>query len=1422
MGLFACVSLSVIPAVPAAAVSPGVGFTGDALSTWQTDGIVWTLAEAGSRVYAGGSFASVRPPGAALGTSSQPAANMVVLDSATGAPTACRLDFTIGTGTATVRSTAVSADGGTLYVGGYFGAVNGISVSNLAAIDTATCTPSATFHPAVASVVRAMAVSGDTLYLAGDFVSVGGQPRQYLAAVDGRTGAVRPWLADADQPARAIAVTPDGTRVIVGGEFSQVRGANSRALAVLSASDGSLVRAYPAPFIPSTSAVKDIAVDAASNSFYIGAEGTGGGVFDGRAAFSLDTLDQRWRDTCLGATQAVLVFQGALYAGHHLHDCRTMGGFPDRERQYLTAQSTADGSFLGWYPDTNAGNGEGIGPRDLMTATGSGTPQLWLAGEFTTVNGKAQQSLTRFGSTPDIGSPSLPVVNVSSLAKGTAQVHIQGSQDTDDADLTYSVFRNGGSTPVWTGSARSWWYTQPQLTFVDTGLTPGTTVSYRVRASDGVTSSVLSTAVSTVVADSDNPYASAVLADSPEMFLRYDDVLGTTFAADSSSGRVDGTYSGGTTRAAGALSAGANTALGLNGTSAYAYTDAVRAAPADVTVETWLRTTTTRGGRIVGFSQGNMRQSTTTDRQLYMLNDGRVSFGVQAPAYTVLTSPNPLNDGAWHHLVGTRGPEGMALYVDGVRVGLNGVSGSVSYTGYWRVGWDTTSGWPSRPTSAYFAGELDETAAYTKVLTADRVAAHYRASGRTLAAVPTPADAYGRTVSGDGPLLQWRLDTTSGSTLLDSTEARLDATRDPSTSLGVAGALATGTALRLEGGSVGAAAAVRSTGSPNDYTLETWVRSTSTRGGRFLGMGSSPTGTSTTVDRQLYLRDDGRVSFGYLNGNSRTAVSSTSAINDGVWHHVVATRTAGATRLYVDGALAASGGTNTTSSTTGWWRLGGDRLTSWPNTPRNTHLAGDLDEVAVYGKALSASAVFAHYATARPAADATPPSAVSGLAATVGANGVTLAWDSATDNVGVVRYEVYRSNDPSVPLTAGNLIGQPTTTSWTDEVAPGAWNYRVRAVDSAGNAGPASAVQSVDTSGPTQVTGLELTRTPGGVSLSWAAATDNVGVVTYRVYRTSSPTSPLTAADLVAEGASTSATDTPPPATWSYRVVAVDGAGNVGPASDPVTRDLAPPSAPTAFVGSANGTAITLTWAAATDNEGVVGYEVLRSATPDAGVDGSTVIATVSTTTSSDTPAAGSWVYRVRATDAAGNVGPVSLPVTVDNSAPEPPTVATVPVSLDTYVNQGAPSATYGTSTSLASRGATGTTAYNAYLNLTLPGAPVGKHLTKATLRVLTTSQTIAGSVDTHQVRATTSAWSDATTWNTRPTLGTAVLGELRAGTVPSTAYEVSLDVTAIEPLLGGDIGIALTSQGSDNLWIGSKEATASQRPTLVLEFSNF
>ncbi|MGW7193961.1 LamG domain-containing protein, partial [Streptomyces sp. NPDC054838] len=132
------------PVPPAAAVTPPVAFTADALPTWQPNGIVWALAETGGTVFVGGTFSAVRPP-AGGGGSERPAVNFAALDAATGAPTSCSLDFTLGGGTATVRALTLSPDKKTLYAGGYFGAVNGIPVSSIAAIDVASCTVKTSF-----------------------------------------------------------------------------------------------------------------------------------------------------------------------------------------------------------------------------------------------------------------------------------------------------------------------------------------------------------------------------------------------------------------------------------------------------------------------------------------------------------------------------------------------------------------------------------------------------------------------------------------------------------------------------------------------------------------------------------------------------------------------------------------------------------------------------------------------------------------------------------------------------------------------------------------------------------------------------------------------------------------------------------------------------------------------------------------------------------------------------------------------------------------------------------------------------------------------------------------------------------------------------------------------------------------------------
>lgn len=478
---------TVTGAQEAAALTPPVAVTADELPTWQTNGIVWAAAQSDGVVFAGGTFSAVRPPGSPAGSDEQRALNFAAFDAATGAPTDCRLDFTIGSGTAKVAALVVSPDGKTLYAGGSFGAVNGTGVSSLAAVDIDTCTVKGGFRPSVPAPVHALDVSGDgeTLYLGGDFTNIGGQPRGRFAAVGTGNGSLLPWNPSADKPGRAVEVLPSsggGGRVAIGGDFDRVRGTGSHALAVVNDTTGGIVRAYPG-FIERRSVVKDITSDA--TGFYTGNEGTGGGVFDGRIALDLDDLGQRWRDTCLGATQTVTVHRSVLYSGSHAHDCSSMGEFPDGRRRHLLAQRVDDPKLLGWLPDTNDGLVEAIGPRAMTVSSSGGHDYMWVGGTFTTVNGKPQQGLTRFADGPDTRLPWVPdQVSGSATASGDVRLNWRSSLDLDDSELTYRVYRDNSSTPLHTTSGESMPWRRPQLTFTDTSVTPGSTHGYRITASD--------------------------------------------------------------------------------------------------------------------------------------------------------------------------------------------------------------------------------------------------------------------------------------------------------------------------------------------------------------------------------------------------------------------------------------------------------------------------------------------------------------------------------------------------------------------------------------------------------------------------------------------------------------------------------------------------------------------------------------------------------------------------------------------------------------------------------------------------------------------------------------------------------------------------------------------------------------------------
>ncbi|HVT08251.1 MAG TPA: fibronectin type III domain-containing protein, partial [Polyangia bacterium] len=315
--------------------------------------------------------------------------------------------------------------------------------------------------------------------------------------------------------------------------------------------------------------------------------------------------------------------------------------------------------------------------------------------------------------------------------------------------------------------------------------------------------------------------------------------------------------------------------------------------------------------------------------------------------------------------------------------------------------------------------------------------------------------------------------------------------------------------------------------------------------------------------------------------------------------------------------------------------------------------------------------------------DSQPPTAPTNLLATApSTTQVNLSWTASTDDVGVVGYLVERCQGANC-ATFGQVGGAPSTSYQDPGLTPSAtYTYRVRAIDAAGNRSAYSNVVSVtpsnpDTTPPTAPSSLmAMATSPTQIALSWTAATDNMAVSSYLIERCQGAgcatfaqvgTSPAAMfADLgLAQGTS-----------YSYRVRASDAAGNLGPYSAPATAttttssDVQPPSAPTGLTATAmSGTQINLAWTAATDDVAVTAYRVERCQGSGCTLFTQIGLSTMATFADTGLAAGVSYSYRVRASDAAGNLGGYSNVATAttsmaDTTPPSAPSnLAATPVS---------------------------------------------------------------------------------------------------------------------------------------------------------------
>ena len=758
-------AVTLAPASPAAADPAPAGAAGtpstvsaDALPTAQINGIVWDQVVVGDIVYVVGKFSSARPAGSPAGQNESPRGNAMAYNINTGeivdwAPTT----------NGTINTIAASADGQTLYLGGEFTTLNNQTAWRVGAVRASDGQRSPLAASANGSV-KALSVSpdGQTLYIGGAFTQINSSARQRVAALNLGSQQLTNFAPKIDNYyVRSIVEAVDGSAVAIGGAFESVEGSDNpgHGIAVFE-KDGSLRKNNVSSVVRGAGAEASVMSVKADEQGLYAASYSRLGTFEGVMRLNWTTGDIDYMADCHGDSYDVLPAGDVVYAASHSHDCSNIGGFPDVSYHYHNAvaytnaatgtvkENSAAGyksyagqnatTNLNFYPDFTPGKISGA-IQATWTVEGNDKYVVY-GGEFLAVNGTAQQGLVRFARRDIAPNKQGPMdkggafkVTGSSPRAGVVSLSFKANWDRDDKALTYNVYRDSmNGQPVTSQTVSAGFWERSDLSATDV-VDPGTTHRYRVQVTDQWGASTVSDWVTVKAGEGQglSKYGARILADGAAHYWSFDETSGDK--AEDFVAQRNLTIRGKAYKRGSQSVLGSGASLGLTSDSAnksHAATRVASQAPTAFSMETWVRTTSTSGGEIMGYGSSSTNQSWSRDRMVYMRNDGTLSFMLYPGKLTTITTPKSYNDGQWHHIVASMSPTtGAMLYVDGNLAAFDGsMTEGQSYSGYWRIGGDALGGVNGQPSNTNIQADIDEAAVYSTPLSARQIAEHYTAA----------------------------------------------------------------------------------------------------------------------------------------------------------------------------------------------------------------------------------------------------------------------------------------------------------------------------------------------------------------------------------------------------------------------------------------------------------------------------------------------------------------------------------------------------------------------------------------------------------------------------------------------------------------------------------------------------------------------